>query len=230
MRNMLLPRSTGLYYCLRSLSPRIPGLHLLDVTISYEGKLKNMFPHPIEFCASVDSGVSGIPPQAYGQSYYTLRSIFMDGVPPPRIHMHLRLYDVSRDVPLGNVSPGSTHTRTPNGSPISVDAAQSQSVREKEMDLASKEAVAFEHWLRNLWREKDALIDRFLATGSFAERPKAIARDSGVSVDHHTDSMDIPPKLGVEVPVELRSKWEIPDAFALFAPVLAWAVWCKTLG
>jgi hypothetical protein len=44
MRHTLLPRSTGLHYCLRSLSPQIPGLHLLDVTIAYEGKFNKSSP------------------------------------------------------------------------------------------------------------------------------------------------------------------------------------------
>ena len=44
MRHTLLPRSTGLLYCLRSLSPQIPGLHLLDVTIAYDGIADQLLP------------------------------------------------------------------------------------------------------------------------------------------------------------------------------------------
>lgn len=44
MRHTLLPRSTGLLYCLRSLSPQTPGLHLLDVTIAYEGTANHLYP------------------------------------------------------------------------------------------------------------------------------------------------------------------------------------------
>jgi hypothetical protein len=36
-RHLLLPRSTGLLFCLRSLSPRIPDLKLVDLTIGYPG-------------------------------------------------------------------------------------------------------------------------------------------------------------------------------------------------
>jgi len=43
---------------------------------------------------------TGIPPMKYGQSYYTLQSIFFDGVPPPVIHMHLRVFNVGKDVPI----------------------------------------------------------------------------------------------------------------------------------
>jgi len=81
-RNCLLPRSTGLLFCLRSLSPRVPTLRLLDVTIGYPG----------------------IPSGGYGQDYYTLQSIFGRGAPPPLIHMHLKSYNVKYDVPIGRES------------------------------------------------------------------------------------------------------------------------------
>jgi hypothetical protein len=38
MQHILLPRTTGLHYALRTLAPRMPDLHLLDVTVAYEGK------------------------------------------------------------------------------------------------------------------------------------------------------------------------------------------------
>lgn len=37
MTNTLLPRSLGLHYSLRSLTPTIPDLSLLDVTVIYPG-------------------------------------------------------------------------------------------------------------------------------------------------------------------------------------------------
>lgn len=87
-RNCLLPRSTGLLFCLRSLSPRVPTLRLLDVTIGYPG----------------------IPPAQFGQDYYTLQSIFGRGVPPPIVHMHLKSYVVKYDVPIGRESLSSSTT------------------------------------------------------------------------------------------------------------------------
>lgn len=39
MTNLLLPRSLGLHYSLRSLVPRIPDLSLLDITVIYPGEL-----------------------------------------------------------------------------------------------------------------------------------------------------------------------------------------------
>ena len=81
-RNVLLPRTTGLLFCLRSLAPRIPALKLLDVTIGYPG----------------------IPAGGFGQEYYTLQSVFSTRTPPPIVHMHLRAYIVKHDVPIGHSS------------------------------------------------------------------------------------------------------------------------------
>jgi 1-acyl-sn-glycerol-3-phosphate acyltransferase len=38
MKHILLPRSTGLHYSLRSLAPRIPDLQLVDLTVAYPGE------------------------------------------------------------------------------------------------------------------------------------------------------------------------------------------------
>lgn len=37
MTYTLLPRSTGLHYSLRALSPCVPSLQLLDITVGYPG-------------------------------------------------------------------------------------------------------------------------------------------------------------------------------------------------
>ncbi|KAI0639245.1 acyltransferase-domain-containing protein [Trametes polyzona] len=176
MTHTLLPRSTGLHYSLRSLAPRIPSLQLLDITMAYPG----------------------IPPLHYGQSYYTLRSIFCDGVPPPAVHMHIRKFDVNREVPIGDVS-ASNPKVLPNGSAKSA----------VEVDIPEGEREAFEIWLRDLWREKDQLMGRFLETGSL-DAPAA----SGKAVE-------------VEVPLRLKHRYEVLDAFCFFVPAVAGWAWSK---
>ncbi|KAJ6604382.1 acyltransferase-domain-containing protein [Mycena vulgaris] len=134
MANVLLPRSTGLHYSLRSLAPRIPDLKLLDITTVYPG----------------------IPPMGYGQSYYTIRSIFIHGVPPPAIHMHLRMFDVATNVPIGDLSK-TNPTATPNSSsPL-------------EVEIPETEKAAFDIWLRELWHEKDTSMTRWFEGASFGE-------------------------------------------------------------
>lgn len=90
----------------------------------------------------------------YGQSYYTLRSIFFGGIPPPAIHMHIRRFDVAVDVPIGNISGGMTRT-PPCGEVAGVDVPED-------------ERQAFDVWLRDRWIEKDKLIQRFHDTGTFS--------------------------------------------------------------
>ncbi|KAI0778024.1 acyltransferase-domain-containing protein [Trametes elegans] len=182
MTHTLLPRSTGLHYSLRSLAPRIPNLHLLDITMAYPGK-----------------SVRGIPSLEYGQDFYTLRSIFLDGIPPPAVHMHIRKFNVNHEVPIGNVS-SSNPSVLPNGSAKSA----------VEVDVPETEREAFEVWLRDLWREKDKLMGRFLATGSL-DAPTALG-DSPVEI---------------EVPLRVRHRYEVLDAFCFFVPaILGWA-WSK---
>lgn len=82
MKNLLLPRSTGLLYCLRTLSTVVPDLAFYDITIGYPG---------------VNQG-------GYAQSYYTLQSIYPLGQAPTSVHIHIRKYPLST-VPIGKIEP-----------------------------------------------------------------------------------------------------------------------------
>lgn len=77
MKNQLLPRSTGLQFCLQELRQTTNWLY--DCTIAYEGVPKGM----------------------YGQDIYTLRSSFFEGRPPKSVNMYWRRYKIS-DIPLDN--------------------------------------------------------------------------------------------------------------------------------
>ena len=150
MKNLLLPRSTGLHYSLRSLAPKIPDLRLLDMTVVYPGMLY------YRGNAAVTDQIIGIPPMQYGQDYYTLRSIFFDGVAPPEIHVHLRMFEVTRNVPIGDLA-GTSDTKTP-------DPKAKHTV---EVDIPDHEKHIFDVWLRTLWMEKDVSMDNFFKTGLF---------------------------------------------------------------
>lgn len=173
----LLPRSTGLHYSLRSLAPRIPSLQLIDITMAYPG----------------------IPPFGYGQDYYTLRSIFFDGIPPPTVHMHIKTFDVAKEVPIGDVS-ASISNGHPNGASNGRPKEHTT-----EIDMPEMEREKFELWLRNLWQHKDTLIAKFLDTGSFVEQSR--------------------PQL--EIPLQIRTSREILDAFCFCMPVVVFLAWLK---
>ncbi|KAJ1301422.1 hypothetical protein OPQ81_008682 [Rhizoctonia solani] len=186
MQHILLPRSTGLLFCLRALAPHMPSLKLLDVTVAYPG----------------------IPRGGYGQAYYTLRSIFMQGVPPPRVHVHLRLYDVARDVPIG----------LPRGAE----------------EANETERAAFDQWLLARWKEKDDLMEQQLTEGRFrGPSEKPVASSVAISGGKETNEWDEEracDKVGsgaVEWPVRLNSKAEILDAFCWFMPFVTGVVFWK---
>ena len=130
----------------------------------------------------------------YGQSYYTLRSIFLDGVAPPAIHMHLRMFDVRNGVPIGNLV-GTSSAATPDPKAKHI----------LEVDIPSDEKDVFDLWLRKLWQEKDDGIDKFFENNSFNSGEK--------------------PLPSIEIPLKLRRKWEILDAFCFFWPASVAYLW-----
>lgn len=76
-RNMLLPRSTGLLFALRSLAADIDDLKLVDYTIGYPG----------------------VPSPGRAQEFFTLRSTFMQGVSPPAVHLHFTILSLNPSAP-----------------------------------------------------------------------------------------------------------------------------------
>ncbi len=77
MKNQLLPRKTGLQFCLQELKQTTNWLY--DCTIAYEGVPKGM----------------------YGQDIFTLRSSFFEGRPPKSVNMFFRRFKIS-DIPVEN--------------------------------------------------------------------------------------------------------------------------------
>jgi lysocardiolipin and lysophospholipid acyltransferase len=75
-KHALLPRSTGLRFCLENLSSSVHWLY--DCTLAYEG----------------------VPEDGFPQDYYTLRSLYLEGRPPSGVHMHWRKFHVDQ-IPIG---------------------------------------------------------------------------------------------------------------------------------
>jgi hypothetical protein len=103
--------------------------------------------------------LAGIPPLGYGQSYYTLRSMFFDGIAPPALHIHLRMFDVAEDVPIGDLSATN---------PVST-VETSPEKRTVEVEIPESEKTTFDLWLRELWQEKDESITRWYEKGTFSD-------------------------------------------------------------
>lgn len=77
MRHLLLPRSTGLQFCLQELKDTVG--YVYDCTIAYEP----------------------IPAGSYGQDIFTLRSVYFQGRPPTSVNMHWRRFAI-KDIPYGD--------------------------------------------------------------------------------------------------------------------------------
>ena len=180
---MLLPRSTGLHTTLLSLS-QLPSLYLMDVTVGYPG----------------------VPRGGYGQAYYTLKSIFFEGIAPPEVHYHIRLYNVQRDVPLYAPSTSSIPQAIKEDPSLNLEQrkvlAQSMPREPHLLEPGEEDKQTFDKWLRERWFEKDELMEKWyqggqkrLGTGSEGEEE-------------------------VVIPLELRTTSETMDAFCWFAPAL----------
>lgn len=75
MKYQLLPRSTGMYFCLEQLRDTVDWVY--DCTIGYEGT----------------------PPDGYAQDFFTLRSTFLQGRPPKSVSLYWRRFAV-KDIPM----------------------------------------------------------------------------------------------------------------------------------
>lgn len=89
---------------------------------------------------------------------YGMVSVFFRSVPPPRVHIHLRLHSDLSSIPsLTSPSPSST---SPTTEPKSSNSS-SNGVASPE------EAKAFELWLREIWKEKDERLKKFVNDQKF---------------------------------------------------------------
>lgn len=195
LENVLLPRSTGLFFCLQTLAKEMHDLWLVDFTIGYPG----------------------IPPAGYGQDFYTLRSIFMQGVPPPAVHIHLTMSNVTPPTPddTSKNADSVVHVGSAN-----IDVPPLGNNTDPPTDA---EKTAFSDWLQHKWVDKDNLMHRFYEQGDFVggEFTKAVA--NGARLDPRQAQ---PSSKFVVLPVELRSLREIGDAACwCLAPFVFWQLW-----
>jgi len=75
LKHALLPRSTGLHFCLEELQDTVDWVY--DCTLAYEG----------------------VPPGEYAQDIFTLKSIYLHGRAPKSVSMHWRRFAV-KDIPM----------------------------------------------------------------------------------------------------------------------------------
>ena len=104
--------------------------------------------------------------------------------------MHIRMFDVAADVPIGDLAPKHS-SAMPNGNSHPKKPAA-------EVEVPEEEKEVFDKWLRNLWRAKDQNMETYLRTGTFVD-------DSS---------------LRVEVPLAVRGLRDVLDAYCFFVPAV----------
>lgn len=77
MMHTLLPRTTGLQFCLQELSKSVD--YLYDCTVAYEG----------------------VPRGQFAQDIFTLKAGYLEGRPPKSVHMYWRRYAI-KNIPIHN--------------------------------------------------------------------------------------------------------------------------------
>lgn len=93
-------------------------------------------------------GYSGVRPDEYGQDIYGLWSVFLLGNSPEFVDIDIRVINIE-DIPLGKL--------------------EYDDPEEEE-----KDKKIFEDWLFDVWQKKDNLMDKYYASGSFAQAHKQI--------------------------------------------------------
>lgn len=78
LKHTLLPRTTGLVFCLKNLEQSVEWMY--DCTVAYEG----------------------VPEGKFGQDYFTLFSTYFEGRPPKSVNMHFRRFRI-KDIPIHDV-------------------------------------------------------------------------------------------------------------------------------
>ncbi len=76
-------------------------------------------------------------------------------MPPPRIHLHLKLHRVQTDVPIGRAD---------------AHGEKTPSLSRTESEISKAESEIFEKWILRVWQEKDDMLEDYLTTGSFQAR------------------------------------------------------------
>jgi len=166
----------------------LPDLPLIDLTIGYPG----------------------VPPAGQAQLYYNLITIWLKGVPPPEVHVHVRIFD-------SEARPAVTRS-----SELPAVVGNGQDAEDSADEAQRKKA--FGAWLLARWREKDDLMAAFYRDGHFPSGPLGSASPSSLASPDAPAAKD---ERVIRVPIGFRDGWwEAGAAFCWFAPVvLGWLGW-----
>ena len=141
----------------------------------------------------------------------------MQGIPPPVVHINCTMTKVT--TPSSGASGPFAHLGKGDQPPLGQLPPSAKASGTDEWEATESEKNAFDKWLRNRWRTKDAMMERYYKDGDFVGgkfASKLMTKASQLTTSPATAS-----KEGyVELPLRLQSMWEFGDAFAWGGSVL----------
>ncbi|GAA5849032.1 hypothetical protein JCM9279_004700 [Rhodotorula babjevae] len=195
-KHLLVPRSTGLFFALRSLARSVPTLHLVDLTVGYP------LPRPA-------STKPASPPQ-YASDFYTLPSVLLQGIPPPELHVHVRAFALA-DIPLGDLARSSAGAGDDEDGSPEERAAFERWLRDR---WAEKDALV------ERFRTQGTFVDAAAGASSSGSGGGA-GEESDEDDEDERRAGEVGWRVGLREP-----GWEALAAFSFFAPLVAlWVLW-----
>ncbi len=233
-RNVVLPRYMGLLFSLRALAADIDDLYL--VVSDLTGHMSCTFrpaahPHILSLVMNQDFtvGYPGVPAAGYGERYYTLRSVYMQGVPPPAIHVNIIITRVTSPADPEEVDPSTVDASRP---PLGRLPPSAKASGQERYAPSEEEKTRFDAWLRKRWAGKDELMESFykegdMVGGEFVRKEAAAGGSSAAAAAAAPGEQSEGYQRFVEIPMELRSPVEFGDAFTWGIPAIGAAAAVK---
>ncbi len=182
-----------------------------------------------------------MPPAGYAQSYYTLKTVYFCGIPPPKVHVNCIVHSIKPSSFPSSSTTASLPEKAANGAhnghtPSALSAASAATTRmcpptgavppsaresaRDEWQGSEAEKEAFDAWLRARWAHKDRMMDAFYEHGDFM-RGAYSRRGGGERLVEGAEKRE---GMFVEIPLRMRNPLlEVPSFYAFGLGPLAWA-------
>lgn len=153
-RYVLLPRSTGLKFCLKELRPRVNAVYNLTV------------------------GYSNVDRHGSPLDTVTLKNMYARSSPPPQVHMHMERISIE-DIDEYLVDTSNHNDDDDNGDRRRHLRTQTpdDALNARSVDTTVTPAIhesPFHNWVMDLFYDKDELMNKFYTTGHFGVQPELI--------------------------------------------------------
>jgi 1-acyl-sn-glycerol-3-phosphate acyltransferase len=175
-RHVLMPRSTGMEFCVRHL---MPGLKTAEMDNSVNS---------VKFIYDLTVGFGGMTGKETPMDQYSIANIFYRGHAPPSIHIRIKRIPIEEMRPLictGKLPSSSSSNATPAKAIISspLQPLNSKTPIQQQSILAdyagrlptlNHQSPEFDAWLLNTYKQKDEEMARFYSSGKLDGEPRRV--------------------------------------------------------